>query len=186
MGVIRPSKEPKKMSMHVYPGAGRGSAPAGTVRPGVDQLHPIALACAREFAGDYNDQQDLASQALLSVLQYGGDIMHVRQFVRTVVRNLCINQHRSIRSRELTIGDEYECLDEADACDPTLVLILGDTLARMEGSLTPGELRCYGLLAEGFEQQDLPGLLGVSRQAVSKMIASMRRKYLEAESVAGA
>ena len=57
-----------------------------------------------------------------------------------------------------------------------------DTLDRLLRRLTPAELKCYELLKEGHEQRDLPGIMGVSRQAVSKILTSMRRKYEELES----
>ena len=58
-------------------------------------------------------------------------------------------------------------------------MILRDTLDRLLRRLTPAELKCYGLLKEGHEQKDLPGIMGVSRQAVSKILTSIRRKYEE-------
>lgn len=51
----------------------------------------------------------------------------------------------------------------------------------MESMLSPSERRCYDLMCQGYEQRDLPALLGVSRQAVSRMVASIRRKYLNIE-----
>ena len=152
-----------------------------------DELLTIAVTCAREFSADYNDQQDLASEALLAVLLYAGDIQYPRQFLRMTIRNLCIDRSRSIGARELN-GIEWETLIGRldsdlvhDPCDPSEHLALRETIERMESSLSPGEHRCYDLMRRGYEQRDLPGLLSVSRQAVSRMIASIRRKYLRIE-----
>lgn len=151
--------------------------------PNAEQLHAIAFACAREFSRDYNDQQDLASQGLLAALQYKGDIFFPRQFMRLTIRNLAINHAKSVGAREIPACDREDLWashgqSESDPCDR---LILSDTLGRMECALTPAERRCYELLRTGYEQRDLPRLLNVSRQAVSQLLQSIRRKYLAAE-----
>ena len=51
----------------------------------------------------------------------------------------------------------------------------------MVSVLSPAERRCYELMRQGYEQRDLPALLSVSRQAVSRMVSSMRRKYMDVE-----
>ncbi len=147
------------------------------------ELYAIAVVCAREFSADYNDQQDLASEALLAALRYTHDIQFPWQFLRRTIRNLCIDRSRSIGARELT-GCEWETsLGELAAdlvgepCDPCEHLVLRDTIRRMESMLSPSERRCYDLMCQGYEQRDLPAMLGVSRQAVSRMIVSIRRKY---------
>lgn len=152
-----------------------------------DELFATAVACAREFSRDYNEQQDLASEALLAVLSYQDEIRFPRQFLRRTIRNLCIDRSRSIGSRELT-GCEWEssldhlCADPDQSCDPCEHLMLLDSIERMESMLSPAERRCYELMRQGYEQRDLPSLLNVSRQAVSRMVASIRRKYLSTES----
>lgn len=178
------------MLVHTESGPATAVRPAGPSHnsPEADELHAIALACAREFCSDYNNQQDLASRTLLAALQYNEVIQFPEQFMRKTARNLAINHARSVGARELT-GCQQEsalhnaCLREAGlALDPCSHLILSDTLSRMERELTPSELRCYRLLCEGYEQRDLPRLLGVSRQAVSRILASIRGKYLAADS----
>ncbi len=148
------------------------------------ELFAIAACCAREFSPDYNDQQDLASEALLAVLRYQDPIEFPKQFLRRTIRNLCIDRSRSIGSRELVGADVNIQPDCRQACDPCEQLILRDTIERMASILSPAESRCYGLMLQGYEQSDLPALLGISRQAVSRMIASIRRKYLAVERMA--
>jgi DNA-directed RNA polymerase specialized sigma24 family protein len=152
-----------------------------------NEFFVMAVVCAREFSADYNDQQDLASEALLTVLRYKDNIQYPMQFLRRTIRNLCIDRSRSIGMRELTgyewetsLGDlRADLLDQH--CDPCEHLILRDTIERMESMLSPAEIRCYELMRQGYEQRDLPGLLRVSRQAVSRIVCSMRQKYLVVE-----
>ena len=155
------------------------------------ELFKLASACSREFAANYNDQQDLASDALLAALRYRGDIRFPRQFIRRTIRNLCIDRSRSIGAREL-IGCESEAslgdlrAESSDQpCDVCEYVALRQTIERMEAMLSPAERRCYELMRRGYEQRDLPAMLGVSRQAVSRMVASIRRKYLVIEDVTG-
>lgn len=151
------------------------------------ELFMLAVVCAREFSADYNDQQDLASEALLAVLRYGNEIEFPKQFLRHTIRNLWIDRTRSIGTRELTgyewetsLGDlRADLLDEH--CDPCEHVILRDNIERMESMLSPAEHRCYELMRQGYEQRDLPVLLCISRQAVSRMVSSIRRKYLRVE-----
>jgi len=147
---------------------------------GIQELRAIASACARQFARDYNDQQDLTSQAILAVLQYGKPVLYPKQFLRTTVRNLAIG---SARARERH-GHEH-ALDAAtesrNHTDPCRSLIVSDALGRLEMALTPSELRCYRLLCQGFERRDLPRLLNISRQAVSQILQSIRKKYADAD-----
>lgn len=153
-----------------------------------NELFVMAVVCAREFAANYNDQQDLASEALLAVLRYRDDIRFPMQFLRRTIRNLWIDRSRSMGAQELT-GCEWETsLGDLRADlfdqprDPCEHLILRDTIDRMVCMLSPAELRCYELMRQGYEQRDLPVLLSISRQAVSRIVSSMRRKYLDVES----
>lgn len=154
--------------------------------PSANELFIMAVVCAREFAADYNDQQDLASEALLAVLHYKDDIQFPMQFLRRTIRNLWIDRSRSIGSRELT-GYEWETAtgdlraELVQPIDPCEQLILRDTIEQMESILSPAERRCYELMREGYEQRDLHALLSISRQAVSKMVSSIRGKYLNIE-----
>lgn len=150
----------------------------------MNELFVMAVVCAREFSADYNDQQDFASEGLLAILRYKGDIRFPMQFLRRTIRNLWIDRSRSTGARELT-GCEWEVFpgeSHADLayerCDPSECLILRDTIERMELMLSPAERRCYELMRKGYEQRDLPELLEISRQAVSKTVSSIRRKYL--------
>lgn len=146
----------------------------------IQELQAIASACARQFARDYNDQQDLTSQAILAALQYGKPILYPKQFLRTTIRNLAVSRARSRVwcSQELASDAICESENAAGLCPN---LILSDTLSRLETMLTSSELRCYRLLCQGFEQRDLPRLLNISRQAVSQILLSIRRKYLDAD-----
>ena len=146
----------------------------------IEEMRAMALAYARAFSHDYNDQQDLTSQAILAVLQYRKPILYPKQFLRTTIRNLAVSRARSrVRcSQELAFDSIFESENSAALCPN---LILSDTLSRLESELTPSELRSYRLLCQGFEQRDLPRLLNVSRQAVSQTILSIRRKYLDVE-----
>jgi len=60
-------------------------------------------------------------------------------------------------------------------------LIVRDTLDRLLERLTPAETRCYELLKNGYEQRDLARTLGISRQAASKFLRSIRNKFKELE-----
>ena len=155
--------------------------------PRMNELFVMAVVCAREFSADYNDQQDFASEGLLAILRYKGDIRFPMQFLRRTIRNLWIDRSRSTGTRELTgyeweasLGDLHSDL-AYKPCDPCERLVLRDTIERMELMLSPAEHRCYELMRKGYEQRDLPELLEISRQAVSRMIISIRRKYLDIE-----
>lgn len=155
----------------------------------VRELFAIAASCAREFSPDYNDQQDLAAEALLAVLRYRDAIRFPKQFLRRTIRNLCIDRSRSIGKWEITGLDWEISLDDLfdDSGlpgNPCEHLILRDTIERVESVLSPAEFRCYQLMRQGYEQSDLPALLGISRQAVSRVVSSIRRKYLNIESTA--
>jgi len=56
----------------------------------------MALVASRQYCRDYNDQQDLASQALMAALQYDRPIEFPRRFMRTIVRNILLNHIRSV------------------------------------------------------------------------------------------
>ena len=146
----------------------------------IQELQVIASAYARQFARDYNDQQDLTSQALLATLQYGKPILYPKQFLWTTIRNLALSYARGrLRcDQELNFDAIPESENAAGLCPN---LILSDTLSRLETMLTSSELRCYRLLRQGLEQRDLPRLLSISRQAVSQILLSIRRKYLDAD-----
>lgn len=141
--------------------------------------------CAEHYAGSYDERQDLISDTVRALLEYRKPIDHPKTFIWTTVRRLAINRGCvGAGAREFS---NTEDLIEADAAEDPMRLsetvILRDTLARFLERLTPAEKGCYALLKAGFEQRDLPGLMSVSRQAVSKLLTSMRGKFedLEAE-----
>ena len=152
--------------------------------------------CASEFTSSYDDRQDLAGEIRLALLSYPKGVSYPSQFVRTVARNLAINRY-AYGSRawevteteicELSVDDssvpfvEYMRSRESLANDPSLSIEMRDTLLQVEKRLSPSEKHCYQLLKQGFEQEDIPQFLGISKQAVSKIIHSIRRKYLRVE-----
>lgn len=158
----------------------------GVERFRIDEYWRSYIAdCAEHCAGSYDERQDLISDTVRAILEYGKPIEHPKTFIWTTVRRLAINHGRvGAGAREFS---NTEDLIEADPSEDPMRLsetvILRDTLARFLKRLTHAEAGCYELLEAGFEQRDLPGLMGVSRQAVSKLLTSMRSKYedLEAE-----
>ena len=146
-----------------------------------DGLRYIAN-CAARFATDYNEREDLISDTIAALLEYHGHIEHPRGFIRTTVRNLAINQGcvgpgaREISNVDLDLEDKERA--EMELCD---LNIIRDTLDRLMERLTPSEAECYNLLRAGYEQRDLPRLLRVSRQAVSKLVAGIRQEYMSLE-----
>ena len=146
-----------------------------------DRLRYIA-DCAARCAANYDQREDLISDTIAALLGYGGHIEHPRGFIRTTVRNLAINQGCvgpgawEISNLGLDLED-----DQCSEIDLSDLSIIRDTLDHLLERLTPGEAGCYNLLKAGYEQRDLPKLLGISRQAASKLVAGIRRKYLSLE-----
>jgi hypothetical protein len=135
----------------------------------------------------------LVSAVLLGLLQYEKQIAYPEQFVRVMTRNLAINRSRSGASLYEVVesdissdsgtGEASVVSDQIDAASvPVNYVLLKDTLVRLESMLSPAEARCYFLLKAGLEQEDLPSRLGVTRQAVGKIIKEIRRKYMLLES----
>lgn len=140
-------------------------------------------ACAERSAPTYDERQDLISDTMAALLEYKGPIRHPRGFIRTTVTNLAINRKRigagAWEQCDSDIGAE---LDDIPAeVEIANIIIIRDTLGRLLEQLTPAQSRCYDLLRAGYDQRDLPERLGVSRQAVSKLLAQMRRKFEELE-----
>ncbi|MBP6963758.1 MAG: sigma-70 family RNA polymerase sigma factor [Armatimonadetes bacterium] len=141
--------------------------------------------CAEHYAASYDERQDLISDTVRALLEYGKPIEHPKTFIWTTVRRLAIN-HGCVGAGAREFSNTEDLIEADTSEDPMRLpetVILRDTLARFLKRLTPAETGCYELLKAGFEQRDLPGLMGVSRQAVSKLLTSMRAKYedLEAE-----
>lgn len=149
-----------------------------------DQWRRYIADCAEQYSVNYDERQDLISDAVRALLEYGKPIEHPKSFIWTTVRRLAINRGCvGANAREFSNADVLFEEDIAEARSGlSETIILRDTLDRLLRRLTPGELKCYELLKEGHEQRDLPGIMGVSRQAVSKILTSMRRKYEELES----
>jgi len=161
----------------------QGENQATTTEPILDDdaLRYIA-DCAARCAADYDQREDLISDTVTALLEYDGHIEHPKGFIRTTVRNLAINQGvvgpgaREISNVDLDLEDEERA--EMELCD---LNIIRDTLNRLMERLTPSEAVCYSLLKAGYEQRDLPGLLGISRQAVSKLVVGIRQEYMSLE-----
>ena len=162
----------------------------------VSRFRDQITRCASEFASSYDDRQDLAAEICLALLRYREDIQYPTQFVRTVARNLAINrcvygsrawEVAETDLRESTLDDpsvplvEYVRSKNSAQPDPSIGVEARDTLIRLEQKLAPSEKRCYELLKQGFEQEDLPRLMGITKQAISKLMQSIRRKYLALE-----
>ncbi len=161
----------------------------------VDKYCELINKCARENSKSYDEWQDLAAETRLALLSYPEQIKHPAQFIRIVTRNIAINRKSYGCEAWETPESEFCYTDESTTplvefiqsksqteIDPMRTLELRDTLLRMEERLTASEKRCYQLLKKGFEQEDLARLMGISKQAVSKLIMSIRRKFLTAES----
>ena len=151
----------------------------------VDRWRAYISDCAAQYSGGYDERQDLISDAVRALLEYDKPIEHPRSFIWTTVRRLAINRGSvGAGARELSNADDVIDAEIEDAELPfSETVILRDTLERLLSRLTRAELTCYDLLKLGYEQRDLPGLMGISRQAVSKLMNAIRRKYenLEAE-----
>ncbi|HET6455156.1 MAG TPA: hypothetical protein VFI02_12185 [Armatimonadota bacterium] len=161
----------------------QGENQATTTEPILDDdaLRYIA-DCAARCAADYDQREDLISDTVTALLEYDGHIEHPKGFIRTTVRNLAINQGvvgpgaREISNSDLDLeGDQCSEINLSD------LSVLRDTLDHLLERLTPAEAGCYNLLKAGYEQRDLPKLLGISRQTAFKLLAGIRRKYLSLE-----
>ena len=149
-----------------------------------DQWRRYIADCAEQYSVNYDERQDLISDAVRALLEYGKPIEHPKSFIWTTVRRLAINRGCvGAGAREFSNADT---MFEDDIAEPQPgfpeTIILRDTLDRLLVRLTPAELACYEILKEGHEQRDLPGIMGVSRQAISKMLTAIRRKYEALES----
>lgn len=144
-----------------------------------DQWLGYIAQCAKRSADSYDEREDLVSDTVKALLEYDKQIEHPRSFIRTTVRRLATNRAcvgagaRELNNSEL--GVEMESV--VAETELSVSVIIRDTLQRLLQSLTPAEARCYELLKAGYEQRDLPRLLGISRQAVSKLLAGIRWKY---------
>ncbi len=149
-----------------------------------DRWRRYIADCAEQYSGSYDERQDLIADAVHALLEYGKPIEHPRSFIWTTVRRLAINRGCvGAGAREFSNADtvmEADIAEERSGLQETV--ILRDTLRRLLKRLTPTEMKCYDLLKEGYEQKDLPELMGVSRQAVSKLLCAIRRKYEDLES----
>lgn len=149
-----------------------------------DQWRRYIADCAEQYSGNYDERQDLVSDAVRALLEYEKPIEHPKSFIWTTVRRLAINRGCvGAGAREFSNADtvfEDDIAVSRQALSETV--ILRDTLERLLVRLTPTELACYEMLKEGHEQKELAGIMGVSRQAVSKLLTSIRRKYEELES----
>ena len=147
-----------------------------------DEALRYIASCAARCAANYDQREDLMSDTIAALLEYRGHIEHPRGFIRTTVRNLAINRGCvgpgawEISNLDLDLEDD-EC-SEISLSDLSMIR---DILDHLLERLTPSEARCYNLLKGGYEQRDLPGLLGICRQAASKLVAGIRRKYLSLE-----
>lgn len=160
---------------------GRNQSPTAESVLDDDGLRYIA-DCAARCAADYDQREDLISDTIAALLEYHGRIEHPRGFIRTTVTNLAINRGCvgpgawEISNLDLDLEDG-QC-SEIGLSD---LSVIRDTLDQLLERLTPAEAGCYNLLKAGYEQRDLPTFLGISRQAASKLIAGIRRKYLSLE-----
>lgn len=149
-----------------------------------DRWRSYIANCADQYSANYDERQDLISDAVHALLEYGKPIEHPRSFIWTTVRRLAINRGCvGAGAREFSNSDvvlDANIIEERSGLTETV--ILRDTLERLLARLTPAEMKCYGLLKDGYEQKDLPRIMGVSRQAVSKLLRAIRRKYEELES----
>lgn len=148
--------------------------------------------CAKAHSDCYDDEQELMSSVTLRLLQYPKPIEYPEQFVRVMARNLAINKSRTgsglweIVESEMsdeTAGETGKAAPSPQSSGLVEQILLKETLVRLERMLSPAEAKCYKLLKDGFEQADLPEKLGVSRQAVSKLMKEIRRKFLMADGV---
>ena len=159
----------------------------------ISQYRDYIARCASEFVSSYDDRQDLAAEIHLVLLRYRRPIEYPAQFVRTVARNLAINRcvygSGAWEVSESEFGEsvadgssipfvEYLRSKDLLGPDPSFSIQARDTLIRLEKMLSPSEKRCYDFLKQGFEQEDLSELIGITKQAVSKLIQSIRRKFL--------
>lgn len=153
------------------------------------EYRDLIYRCAKANSGCYDDEQELVSSVTLGLLQYSKPITYPEQFVRVMARNYAINRYRTgARQWEVVESEMNDILDgesdsseliqhDSNASTPVDQVLLKDTLVRLEGILTPAESKCYTLLKAGYGQEDLPLQLGVTRQAVSKIIKEIRRKF---------
>mgnify|MGYP000855178065 FL=1 len=138
----------------------------------------------KQISVNYDERQDLISDTVRALLEYDRPIEYPKSFIWTTVRRLAINRGCvGAGAREFSNSDGVIEADPAETqAGPSETVILRDTLERLLKRLTPAEMRCYELLKDGYEQRDLPKLMGVSRQAISKLLNAIRRKYEELES----
>lgn len=146
-------------------------------------------SCAAQYSRSYDDREELISRVVIALLEYAKPIQHPRKFIRVTAKNLALNSARVGCGLWETVESEIADLQEVEKMARTSlhepldesstenVVVLKDTLLRLEGMLSPAERRCYQLLKEGLEQRDLARLLGISRQGVYKILRSIRKKY---------
>lgn len=154
-----------------------------------EEYRSYLIACAAQFCRSYDDREELVSRVILALLEYDKPILHPHKFIRITTKNLALNSARVgsglWETVESEIADSAEADDYKNLCsndggadaDTETVVVLKDTLLRLEDKLSPGERRCYELLKAGLEQRDLAKALGISRQGVYKILRSIRRKY---------
>lgn len=175
-----------------------GPSPSGVPAAALilcSQMQGYIRSCAAQYSRNSDDREDLYLDIVVRLLEYPERVQHAKQFIRTTARNLAINRSRigsrywEITESGLTPADddsvdlplESRAAVKPTETDPLDTMILQDTLLRMEECLLPSEKRVYSLLQEGYQQSDLAQLLAVSKQAVSKVIHSIREKFLAAE-----
>ena len=175
-----------------------GPSPSGVPAAALilcSQMQEYIRSCAAQYSRNSDDREDLYLDIVVRLLEYPERVQHAKQFIRTTARNLAINRSRigsrywEVTESQLASADDDDIdlsLESLAAVrpgetDPVHTIVLQDTLLRMEECLLPSEKRVYSLLQEGYQQSDLAQLLAVSKQAVSKVIHSIREKFLAAE-----
>ncbi len=154
-----------------------------------EQYRDYLETCASQYCRSYDDREELISRVIVALLEYENPISHPKKFIRITTKNLALNAMRvgsglwetvesEIADSEIAEESGRRAIEESDSGVRTeTVVLLKDTLLRLQEMLSPSERRCYELLKKGLEQRDLAKAMGISRQGVCKLLKSIRKKY---------
>ncbi len=167
----------------VSPGTSR---PSNGVRPDVlkreiTQIYEDCSAGLYRYGYTLTRNEDLARDALQEAFlrffitrQDGAEIREPKAWLYRVLRNHLLDGFRSHASREIGIDELRESPDRTQ--NPEASYQHTEVTRRLYGALSPRELECLRLRAEGLSYDEIAGVLGIRQGTVGALLARAHKK----------
>jgi RNA polymerase sigma-70 factor (ECF subfamily) len=140
---------------------------------------PVIYARCRSLLGDDAAAEDATQETFIRVFRHLSRLPPGQEalfWIHRVATNHCLNELKARRRRPLLAAEEFEAsVAAADAAAAPIVeerLVDRDLAARVIGGAQT-KLRAAAWLyyVDGFEQEEVAGILGLSRRSVASYLA---------------